>query len=147
MKSIKGLAAVAVTALSALAADIIKNPKGYNQDMFLSSEEDRGCLAFRHSKITASPDTLKRRITAQKKWNMCYSTFPQNPFVRSAKSDMKLTKPQAERLFCSHCRWPHKFRTAYGNATTDKGRARAAYNRIMFFIKTNGTDILETATT
>lgn len=59
--------------------------------------------------------------------------------IETSPNDFMGGSSEASRLFLLD-RWPEKFRVAYANAATDKGRARAGYNRIQHFIKTDGRE-------
>lgn len=56
-----------------------------------------------------------------------------------AVAALDITGEESLRLFYS-AQWPKQFRTRYNKATTVKQRARAAADRISWFIKTKGAE-------
>jgi hypothetical protein len=142
----RSLSSIAISTLTAIAAAVIANPKAYHQDKFVTdfeSENEAGCVAFYHSKLTATARALKLRVKKNEVWlntPKLNSRYEGNPFFEAAKKDLKLTDAQAQRLLGEAEAWPKKFYDQYENAKTAKGRARALFNRIAFFIATDGLD-------
>lgn len=138
-----GLASSTVSALRAIAAAILAKPEIYHQNSFVSdfeNERERGCIAFHYAKLYRTARQLKNLFKKHIARSWAPDLPPKaSPFFIAAKKDLKLTDAQAILLLSGHEKWPRKHKDAYENAKTDKGRARALYNFIEFFIKTNGT--------
>lgn len=67
----RSLSSIAVSTLTAIAAAIIANPKAYHQNQFITdfeSENEAGCVAFHHSKLTATARALKLRVKKHEEW-------------------------------------------------------------------------------
>lgn len=139
-----GLHSSTIVALQAIAASILANPTTYTQQEFVANfetEQEAGCIAFHHVKLHRTSKQLVNLVKKHEDWECTDEDFQENAFYTAAKKDLKLTSDQAKRLL-GHTRyeWPKKYGDAHESAKTPKARARVLYNRIEFFIASNGTD-------
>lgn len=151
----KTLTLVATSALSRIAEYILANPQEFNQEQFIQDagmSSEAGCIAYIHTKINSGPRALKNRTAkhngewSKKARTLLFSTFSatrqhilDSPFLKGAQRELGLSDEQAYLLMGGSRQWPERFSDKYNSAASAKGRARAAHDFILFFIKTNGT--------
>jgi len=132
-----------VPLLKKVGQAIMAEPRWFDMTWWIDTTSDKapcgttaciGGFAILLSKI-------KGRLT-EKTWATTANKIPQKSYMPryTATVLLDLDKDQAFRLFdINH--WPYKFTVAYQAADRPERRAKAAADRIEFFIQTNGTDV------
>jgi len=135
-KSKKNLSRKAINFLTRLAEAVLADPKHYNQGSYLRTNdkgEQFGCLAFFAARLRAKTAKALTELTwgdvANTRWDVWDELGL--PGAENGGSDV---------MFSTEYQWPEKFRRQFEQAKGPKGQARAAYNRIMHFIATDGAE-------
>lgn len=133
-----------IAKLREVKAAILANPKFYIQDAYIAEYADIPTTCGTTCCIAGWADFIVNGAEEHNERAKKYLVNWLGVSWRAVGSKaLGLTQDQTYNLFSSADEWPSPFSEQYYTESSPEHHAKTAAKRIDFFIKTNGTDILE----
>lgn len=127
-----------VKLLKEIKARIAAEPSWFNMDWWFAPSNGSSCGTAACIAGWAKCIEVMKEQPTLKFGEVCHEREGSGAFMDGMRL-LQIDTDQAERLFYTRY-WPKRFEVRYKNAANVCERAKAACDRIDFFIQTNGTD-------